>query len=161
MKLWVPGPTEVRPALLEECARPMIGHRSEAMARLHERIDPHLRLAFGLAESSAAKVAVHTCSATGLMEACLHGVGKRVLCVVNGSFSKRWADIAEIVGREVVVLQKAFGEAASPQEIDRALTEQGPFDAMTLIANETSTGVRTPLDGVAEVMRKHADTLWP
>ena len=66
MKLWIPGPTEVRSALLEECARPMIGHRSEAMARLHERIDPHLRLAFGLAQSSAAKVAVHTCSATGL-----------------------------------------------------------------------------------------------
>lgn len=160
MKLWIPGPTEVRAALLEECARPMIGHRSDAMAKLHDRIDPPLREGFGLAANSASKVAVHTCSATGLMEACLHGIGKRVLCVVNGSFSKRWAEIAGLVGLDVVVLKKNFGQAASPEEIDAALSDQGPFDAMTLISNETSTGVRTPLAGVARVMRKHPRTLW-
>jgi aspartate aminotransferase-like enzyme len=160
MKLWIPGPTQVRPEILAECARPMIGHRSEAMNELHDRIDPHLRLAFGLGEGSASQVAVHTCSATGLMEASLHGVGKRVLCVVNGSFSKRWADIAQLLGLEVVTLKKAFGEAASPDEIDRLLTERGPFDALTLVSNETSTGVRTPLDGVARVLRKHPNVLW-
>lgn len=160
MKLWIPGPTQVRPELLAECARTMIGHRSEAMNTLHDRIDPHLRLAFGLDTASKSNVAVHTCSATGLMEGCLHGVGKRVLCIVNGSFSKRWADIAQLLGLEVVVLKKAFGEAASPDEIDRVLTEQGPFDALTLVSNETSTGVRTPLAGVAAVLRKHPRTLW-
>lgn len=160
MKLWIPGPTEVRPALLAECARPMIGHRSDAMAKLHDRIDPHLRLAFGASAESGSAVAVHTCSATGLMESSLHGTGKRVLCVVNGSFSKRWAEIAQILGLETVVLKKAFGEAASPDEIDRALSEKGPFDALTLISNETSTGVRTPLAGVAAVLRKHPGTLW-
>ncbi|MBM3991250.1 MAG: alanine--glyoxylate aminotransferase family protein [Planctomycetes bacterium] len=160
MKLWIPGPTEVRPSLLAECARAMIGHRSAAMSKLHERIDPHLRLAFGLAESSPSEVAVHTCSATGLMEAGLHGTGKRVLCIVNGSFSKRWADIAALLGFETVVLKKAFGEAASPEEIERTLVEQGPFDAMTLVSNETSSGVRTPLGGVAAVMRRHPNTLW-
>ncbi len=160
MKLWIPGPTEVRASLLAECARPMIGHRSDAMAKLHDRIDPHLRLAFGLDPSAGSEAAVHTCSATGLMEASLHGTGCRVLCVVNGSFSKRWAEIAQVLGFETVVLKKAFGEAASPEEIDRALTEKGPFDALTLISNETSTGVRTPLAGVASVMRRHPQTLW-
>lgn len=160
MKLWIPGPTEVRAELLAECARPMIGHRSDAMVKLHERIDPHMRSAFGLAESSPSRVAVHTCSATGLMEAALHGVGRRALCIVNGSFSKRWAEIATLLGLEVTLLKKAFGEAASPDEIDRALTEQGPFDALTLISNETSTGVRTPLAGVAAILRKHPRTLW-
>lgn len=160
MKLWIPGPTQVRPEILAECARTMIGHRSDAMARLHDRIDPHLRLAFGLEESSPSKAGVHTCSATGLMEGCLHGIGRRVLCIVNGSFSKRWADIGRLLGHEVVALKKAFGEAASPDEIDRALTDHGPFDALTLVSNETSTGVRTPLDGVARVMRKHPKTMW-
>lgn len=160
MKLWIPGPTQVRPEILAECARAMIGHRSDAMAKLHDRIDPHLRLAFGLGEGSRSQVAVHTCSATGLMEASLHGIGRRVLCVVNGSFSKRWADIAQILGLEVVVLKKAFGEAASPEEIDAALSERGPFDALTLVSNETSTGVRTPLAGVASVLRRHPQVLW-
>jgi aspartate aminotransferase-like enzyme len=160
MKLWIPGPTQVRPEILAECARAMIGHRSDAMAKLHDRIDPHLRLAFGLPAQSRSSVAIHTCSATGLMEASLHGVGKRVLCVVNGSFSKRWAEIAQILGLETVVLKKAFGEAASPEEIDAVLREKGPFDALTLVSNETSTGVRTPLEGVARVLRQHPNVLW-
>jgi hypothetical protein len=64
--------------------------------------------------------------------------------VINGSFSKRWFEIAQILGLDAVALKKPFGEAPTPQEIDRALSEQGPFDALTLISNETSTGVRHP-----------------
>ena len=86
--LWIPGPTEVRPEILAECSRPAIGHRSAAMAALIERLDPHLRLAFGLEEGTSAKVAVHSTSASGMMEGSLRGVGRRVLCVVNGAFSK-------------------------------------------------------------------------
>jgi aspartate aminotransferase-like enzyme len=157
VKLWIPGPTEVRREILEECARPMIGHRSEAMAALHERIDPHLRLAFGA--GSDARVAVHTCSATGLMEASLHGVGRRVLSVVNGSFSARWHEIARTLGLDAVQLAKPLGAAPTPDEIDRALRERGPFDALTWVSNETSTGVRTPLAPLARVMREHPRTL--
>jgi aspartate aminotransferase-like enzyme len=160
MKLWIPGPTEVRAELLAECARPMIGHRSEAMGKLIERIDLHLPLLFGLAPGSKSVAGVHTCSATGLMEGSLFGVGRRVLCVVNGSFAKRWHEIAQIVGLEAVALKKPMGETVSPDELDRALREQGPFDALTLISNETSAGVRTPLDGIAAVMRRHPQTLW-
>lgn len=159
MKLWIPGPTEVRAELLRECARPMIGHRSGAFAALHDAIDPHLRLAFGLEAASPSQVAVHTTSATGLMEGCLHGVGKRVLCVVNGSFSKRWFEIARTLGLDAVALTRPFGEAATPEEIERALVERGPFDALTLISNETSSGVRTPLAPVGTMMRRHAGTL--
>jgi aspartate aminotransferase-like enzyme len=94
------------------------------------------------------------------MEGSLLGVGKRVLCVVNGSFAKRWHEIAGIVGLEAVALKKPMGETVSPEELDRVLSEQGPFDALTLISNETSAGVRTPLGGVAAVMKKHPRTLW-
>src|SRR5688572_10747224 len=100
--LWIPGPTEVRPEILAECARPMIGHRSKAMTSLYERIDPHLKLAFGLTDGSSAQIAVHTCAGTGLMESSLLGVGQRVLCVVNRAFSKRYHDIAVALGKDVV-----------------------------------------------------------
>jgi aspartate aminotransferase-like enzyme len=138
----------------------MIGHRSDAMTKLIERIDPHLPLLFGLNASAKSVAGVHTTSGTGLMEGSLLGVGKRVLCVVNGSFAKRWHEIAGIVGLEAVALKKPMGETVSPDELDRALTEQGPFDALTLISNETSAGVRTPLAPIAKVMRKHPQTLW-
>lgn len=157
--IWIPGPTEVRPAILAECARPMIGHRSGAMTELHERIDPHLRLAFGLAEGSRARVAVHTASATALMEGALHGAGKRVLCVVNGAFSKRFFEIARLLGKDARELAVPWGAGVEPERLDEALRREGPFDAVALVSNETSTGVRTPLPPIGEVMARHPDVL--
>ena len=158
-RLWIPGPTHVRPELLAECARQQIGHRSGAMRALNERLDPGLQRAFGLAEGSSAHVAAHSCSATGLMEASLAGVGPRVLCVTLGAFGERWKKIAEIVGKDVTALQLDWGSALEAAELERVLSEQGPFDALTFVSNETSTGVVTHLAQVAEVMRRHPDTL--
>lgn len=158
--LWIPGPTHVRPEILAECARPMIGHRSAAMNELHERIDPGLRLAFGLAPASTAQVAVHTASATALMEAALHGVGPRVLVVVNGAFSKRFLEIARLLGKEARALEVAWGSAVEPAELERVLEREGPFDALALVSNETSTGVRTPLAPLAEVLARHPRVLF-
>jgi aspartate aminotransferase-like enzyme len=157
--LWIPGPTEVRPELLQECARPMIGHRSKAMTALTERLDPHLELAFGLEAGSSAHVAVHTCAATGLMEASLRGAGPKVLCLVNGSFSKRYAEIAEAVGKQVVKLSVPMGQQVSLADLESTLRDKGPFDAVTLVSNETSSGVRTPLAEFAAVMKKFPDVM--
>jgi len=157
--LWIPGPTQVRKQLLAECARPMIGHRSKAMTTLTERLDPGLKLAFGLAPGSRAHVAVHTTSATGLMEAALRGVGPRVLSLVNGAFSKRFAEIATLVGKQVTKLEAPMGSAVPMSELARALAEKGPFDAVTVVSNETSTGVRQPLPELAETLRAFPDVL--
>jgi len=157
--LWIPGPTEVRPEILAECARPQIGHRGADMERLIERIDPHLRLAFGLEAHSAAQVAVHSASASGLMEASLRGVGARVLSVVNGAFSRRYLQMAESLGKDVECLEVEWGAGVEPYALARALERAGPFDALTLVANETSSGVRTPLGSIAPVLAAHPDTL--
>ena len=155
--LWIPGPTQVRPAILAECARPMIGHRSKAMTTLTERLDPGLKLAFGLSPGSRAHVAVHSASATGLMEAALRGVGPRVLSLVNGAFSKRFAEIAALGGKQVTQLEAPMGRAVPMTELVRALKEQGPFDALTVVSNETSTGVRQPLADLAAALRDFPD----
>jgi len=156
--LWIPGPTEVRPAIYEELLRPMIGHRSQAMVSLIERIDPGLRLAFGLAPDSPSTVAVGTHSATAMMEGSLIGCGSRVLCVVNGAFSKRWRDIAQTLGRDVTTLEVDWGAAVTEERLAEALAA-GPFDAVTLVVNETSTGVLTPLAPVARALAAHPETL--
>ena len=157
--LWIPGPTEVRPEILAECARPAIGHRSKAMVELIERLDPHLRLAFGLAEGSSALPAVHSTSASGMMESSLRGVGKRVLCIENGAFSKRYRQMAELLDKDVTVLDVAWGAGVESAELERVLNESGPFDALTVVSNETSTGVSTPLQSVREALKNHPNTL--
>ncbi len=137
----------------------MIGHRSKAMTALTERLDPHLKLAFGLEAGSTSHVAVHTCAATGAMEASLRGAGPKVLSLVNGSFSKRFAEIAESVGKEVVKLTVPMGQSVSMHDVETTLREKGPFDAVTFVSNETSAGVRTPLAEVAATLRKFPDVM--
>ena len=159
MRLWIPGPTQVRPELLAECARPMIGHRSSGMTRLIERLDPHLVQAFGLRPGSAAQVGVHTVSATGFMEACLLGCGPRVLVLVTGAFGQRWHEIAERLGKQARALEAPWGKCVAPGELRRVLAEEGPFDALAYISSETSTGTLAPLDAYAAVCREFPDTL--
>lgn len=157
--LWIPGPTEVRPSILQELARPTIGHRSQAMVQLIERLDPHLPLAFGLEEGSSSHVAVHSTSATAMMEACLIGCGARILCLVNGAFSKRWFQVAESLGKQVHKLEAEWGQVVTPLALQQALESDGPFDAVTYVMSETSTGTLTPPEDVAAVMRQFPDTL--
>ncbi|MFT4540528.1 MAG: aspartate aminotransferase-like enzyme [Planctomycetota bacterium] len=157
--LWIPGPTEVRPELLAECARPMIGHRSGAMVATIERLDPGLRMAFGLLADSTSHVAVHSASATAMMEASLIGAGQRILCLVNGAFSSRWSKIAETLGKEVVRIEVEWGQVADADEIARVAREQGPFDALTVVSSETSTGTATSLSMVADALKDSPDTM--
>lgn len=159
-RLWIPGPTEVREPLAALASEPMIGHRSGAMTELLERIAPHLPHLFGYAEGSGYRACVHSASATGLMESALRGVSGRVLSIVGGAFAKRFADIAETLGREVVRLEVEWSQSVDLDVLTRTLEEQGPFDAITLVSNETSTGVVTPLVELSERVRAVApDTL--
>lgn len=159
MKIWIPGPTFVRNEILAEQTQPMIGHRSKAMTDLIERLDAPLRLAFGLAPGSSATVAVGNHSATAMMEGSLLGVGARVLSIVNGSFSKRWADIAKLLGKDVTTLEFPWGEAVDQAGLEETLRAKGPFDAVTLVVCETSTGVLTPLAPVARALKSAPGTL--
>ena len=158
MRLWIPGPTEVRPELLAEMSRPMIGHRAPEMRELIERMDPHLAHAFGLDDGSTASVAAHTVSATGMMEAALRGVGPRVLCLVCGAFGKRWFKIAQALGKDAHALEVPMGEAVSGDDLASLLENAPHFDAVTLISNETSTGVRTPLAEIATALERSPET---
>jgi aspartate aminotransferase-like enzyme len=93
------------------------------------------------------------------MEASLRGVGPKVLALVNGSFSKRFAEIAESVGKEVVKLTVPMGQSVAMHDVETTLREKGPFDAVTFVSNETSAGVRTPLAEVATTLRKFPDVM--
>jgi len=147
--LWIPGPTEVRPELLAATAGPMFGHRSKAMTEVLERIDVHLPTLFGLDPAgSGARCAVHSCTASGLMEAALRGVvgdgRSKVLCLVNGSFSGRFAEMCRALELEHVVLERPPGEAFTTADLAEALARHGPLAAVTFSASETSTGAATP-----------------
>lgn len=148
-RFFLPGPTEVRPEVLQAMTRPVIGHRGSEMTALLRAADPGMRAIF----RTARPVYVVTASATLLMEAAVrNGVRERALCLVNGAFSGRFRDLVTDCGRNAETYEVPWGEAHEPDEIERRL-RQGAHDALTVVHSETSTGVLNPLPQIAEAVR--------
>ncbi|MEM9802915.1 MAG: aminotransferase class V-fold PLP-dependent enzyme [Planctomycetota bacterium] len=155
-ELWIPGPTRVRDEVLDALTEPMVGHRTQAMRATISALDPHLHELFG-ADEAAHRVAVHSCTATGLMEMSLRGVGPRVLSLVGGAFSERFARIAASIGRDVHRVPSQLGEPLDLEAARTVLEREGPFDAITVCLSETSTGALTPPAAVADAFEDRGD----
>lgn len=90
-RLFIPGPTDVLPDVLDAQSAPMIGHRSPEFESLFARTQEKLRRLF----MTDQRVYLVAASGSGLMEGAVrNGVRERVLCVVNGAFGNRWMQIA-------------------------------------------------------------------
>ncbi|HEY0779345.1 MAG TPA: alanine--glyoxylate aminotransferase family protein [Gemmatirosa sp.] len=153
---FLPGPTEVRPAVLAAMLRPMIPHRGADFEALYARCDAGLRTVF----RTERPVYLSSSSATGLMEGAVRAApAGPILAVVNGAFSERFADIARACGRDVQVLDVVWGCPADPDDVARALrtgpSSGGRFAAVTVVHSETSTGALTDVRAVAAVARAH------
>lgn len=154
-RFFLPGPTEVHPDVLAAQTRPMISHRGPEIKALMKGLQPGLETVF----QTSRPVYVSTSSATGLMEAAVRNAGRsRILSLVNGAFSKRFADIARACGFEVDEVDVPWGEAHTPEALAAAL-ETNAYDAVTMAHSETSTGVLNDVRALAEVARRFDDVL--
>jgi predicted phosphoserine aminotransferase len=154
-RFFLPGPTEVRPEILQAMLKPMIGHRGKDMEELVSRLQTALKYVF----RTERPVYLSASSATGLMEAAVrNGVRRRVLCLVNGAFSERFFKIAAGCGLDADPLEVALGEVNTPGALQRAL-RRGIYDAVTVVHSETSTGVLNPIAELAEVARAAGDVV--
>jgi aspartate aminotransferase-like enzyme len=155
-RLFIPGPTEVRSENLAALAKPQIGHRSDDFKDLYTRVVPKLQRLLETKDP----VFLFTCSSTGVWEAAIrNGVRQRVLCCMQGAFSDRWLKVAETNGKSATPLKVEWGRAITAKMIDDQLSA-GKFDAITVVHNETATGVMNRMDEIAAVMRKHPDVTF-
>ncbi|HUP64224.1 MAG TPA: alanine--glyoxylate aminotransferase family protein [Thermoanaerobaculia bacterium] len=148
VKFFVPGPTWVRPEVLQAMTQPMIGHRSREFRQIFERVTPRLRSLFRT--SSNAFFAAST--GTGLMEgALLNTVSRSVLVTTCGAFSERWLKMAHKLGFEADQLAFEWGQPVDPLKVaDHLRGRRHHYDAVTITHNETSTGV---INDVAEIVK--------
>ncbi len=152
-KLFIPGPVEVSEKTLAAFARPMIGHRGEAFKNLYREIHPKLQTLFGTKQP----VLLSTSSAWGVMEASIRNlVDRGVLCCMCGAFSDKWLDVARRCGKNAEPLQVDWGRHIDHKDVDAKLAT-GKFDTVTLIHNETSTGVMNPLPEICCTLAKYPD----
>ena len=152
-KLFIPGPVEVSAKTLAAFAHPAIGHRGEGFKNLYRSIHPKLQELFGTKQP----VFLSTSSAWGVMEAAIRNVVRdRVLCCMCGAFSDKWLDVAQRCGKKPEPLQVGWGKHIAPAELDSRLAT-GNFDTVTLIHNETSTGLMNPLPEICCTLAKYRD----
>lgn len=155
-KLFLPGPTEVRKEILEAMDEWMFGHRSDTMTDLYTGIVEDTKKFL----DTDNHVIVLTASGTAFMESSIMDcVDQNVLCSTVGSFSERQAKIAERLGKNVDKLEYEWGKAVKPEDVRKAL-EKKDYDAFTCVMNETSTGIRNPLEEIGEVLKDYPDTLF-
>ncbi len=143
---FLPGPTEVRRDVLEAMARPMISHRGAEFRALFARVQTGLRTVF----ETTQPVCVATCSATGLMEAGIRNAPPgRVLALVNGAFSERFAQIAAACGRSVDWYQVPWGSVHDAAQV-RARVTAGGHTVVTVVHSETSTGALNDVRAISD-----------
>ena len=157
-KFFVPGPTWVRPEILQEMTHPMIGHRSAEFKELFRAIKADLKPLFNTKQDTF----VVTASGTGVMQAALENcVARRVLVTTCGAFSERWFNIAQSLGYEADRLDAGWGRAIDPAALaDHLASRRGHYDAVTFTHNETSTGLTNDVETLARIVRTESpDTL--
>jgi aspartate aminotransferase-like enzyme len=158
-KLFTPGPVDISEKTMAAFSRPMIGHRGEAFKNLYRDIHPKLQTLFGTKQP----VFLSTSSAWGVMEASIRNLvdengrsGSGLLCCMCGAFSDKWLDVARRCGKNAEPLQVEWGKHIDHKDVDRALAS-GKFDTVTLIHNETSTGVMNPLPEICCTLAKYPE----
>ena len=155
-KLFIPGPVEVHSDILAAMATPMIGHRMKEYADLHGRVTSGLKQLMLTNE----RVFLATSSAFGVMEGAIRNlVNTRCANFCNGAFSDKWHDVTLRCGKQADAIRFEWGQPVTPEAVEKALST-GKYDSMTMIHNETSTGVMSPLAEIAEVMKRFPDVMF-
>jgi len=155
-KLFIPGPTHVVDEILDAMSIPMIGHRDKLYSDLHGQVVTKLKKFL----QTDGRIYLSTSSSTGMMEGAIRNcVDKKVLMTDCGAFSKRWAQIATLNGKEIDLIKVEMGQATTPEMVDEYLSKGG-FEAVCITHNETSTGVMNPIKEIgALVKEKYPDVL--
>jgi aspartate aminotransferase-like enzyme len=146
--MFIPGPVDVAPEVLAAQAKPMLPHRSKEFETIFHRTEEKVRKLF----YTHNRVFQGTSSGTGMQEAGIRNfVQETVLACVNGAFSQRWFDVAASNGKQVDSLEVDWGEPILPDKLAIAL-KQKHYEAVTIVHNETSTGVENPLEELTAVV---------
>ncbi|WP_254861799.1 pyridoxal-phosphate-dependent aminotransferase family protein [Halovivax gelatinilyticus] len=156
--LYIPGPTEVREDVVSAMAQPMFGHRSDRMTDLYTTIVEDTKVFL----DTDHEVILLTGSGTAFMEAAIQNlVDRNVLCTTCGSFSERQANIAERLGKSADTLSYEWGRAVKPDDVrERLESSESDYDVVTCVMNESSTGVRNPIEEIGDVVAEFPETLF-
>ncbi len=81
--------------------------------------------------------------------------GEKTLHIVGGKFGQRFMQIANSFGIEGEELAVEWGTAVTPEQVKEALDADEDIKAVTIVHNETSTGVAAPVKEIGKVVANY------
>jgi aspartate aminotransferase-like enzyme len=156
--LLTPGPTPVPERVMLAMARPIVHHRTADFEKIFREAAEGLQWIY----QTKQPVLMLSGSGTLAMEAAVVNTMKRgdkALCVVGGKFGERWRNICKAHGLEFVAIDVEWGRAVDPDAVKRALDADDKITAVFSQANESSTGVRHPVEEIAKITASRAGVI--
>jgi aspartate aminotransferase-like enzyme len=148
--LFVPGPVDVDPDVSAAQTRPMLPHRTTEFEEIFHRAEKRARLLF----ATQYRVFLTASSGTGLQEAAVRNFAQsKILSCTNGAFGNRWYDVAISNGKQADKLEAPWGQPIDPEAVADAL-KGANYEILTIVHNETSTGLMNPVKEVAAAARE-------
>jgi aspartate aminotransferase-like enzyme len=147
---FVPGPVDVNSDILQAQAQPMLPHRSPDYEKIFHQAERKARELFGTQH----RVLISASSGTGLQEAAVRNLAQvDVLSCVNGAFGNRWHQVAVSNGKNADMLEVPWEQPISADAVCDALAKK-EYEIITIVHNETSTGMQNPVDEIASAVGK-------
>ncbi|MFB6133003.1 MAG: alanine--glyoxylate aminotransferase family protein [Halanaeroarchaeum sp.] len=152
-----PGPVPVTREVREAMAEPMVSHRSAEFEAVYERAQDQLDYVFtrstldGTTTAEDGTSLILNGTATMGMEAAVANTvdeDGEVVAVVNGKFGRRFRRIADRYA-SVTAVEFDWGDPVDVDAVEAAVTAE--TDVVTIVHNETSTGLLNPVAAVGDI----------
>ena len=151
--LMIPGPVPVLPRIRNAMSKPMIYHRGEEFRVMYEEIVAALKWIF----QTRNDLFVLSGSGTCAMEAAIGNLVREdtaVVCIANGKFGERLVEIGKRYSDNVTAVNFEWGSPVELEDVKAVMEEKHP-QVVTMVHNETSTGILNPAEAIARLARKY------
>jgi len=153
--LMIPGPVPVLPRILRVMSKSMIYHRGDEFGQLYKEIVESLKEIF----QTRNDLFVLSGSGTCAMEAAIGNLLSKetgIVCIANGKFGERFKEIADRYEADAVTpVNVEWGSSMELEAVKEALDNSSSPTVVTMVHNETSTGILNPAMEVGKLAKKH------
>ena len=129
-----------------------ISHRSKQFEEIFKEAETNLKELVQLPDNYHM---IFTSSATEIWEKMADGlITEKSLHIVNGAFSKKFYSVVNNLDKHADIIESSWG--GLPEFTTRTIEK---YDLIGVTHNETSTGVRTPLDKLYSLKELHPESV--
>lgn len=156
LKLFIPGPVDVLPEILEKMSTTQISHRSQIATNLQRGISEKLQKLM----YTENLIILSTSSGSAVMEMAIKSCTKKRAAVFSvGAFGDRWYKMAITNNIAADKFKSEPGMPTTPEMVDEAL-KTGLYDVVTVTHNETSSGIMNPVYEIGQVVANYPDVVY-